>query len=39
MLGVHDITVAQETSCKIAARIIDTLRSIAEQRLTLQDYR
>ncbi|XP_017757296.1 PREDICTED: sec1 family domain-containing protein 2-like isoform X2 [Eufriesea mexicana] len=38
LLGVHDITVAQETSCKIAARIVDTLRSIAEQRLTLQDY-
>ncbi|KAF3427320.1 hypothetical protein E2986_00335 [Frieseomelitta varia] len=38
LLGTDDVA-AQEASCKIAARILDTLRLIAEQRLTLQDYR
>ncbi|KOX67720.1 Sec1 family domain-containing protein 2 [Melipona quadrifasciata] len=34
-----DDVAAQEASCEIAARILNTLRLIAEQRLTLQDYR
>lgn len=38
LLGTDDVA-AQEASCKIAARILNTLRLIAEQRLTLQDYR
>ncbi|CAL7948136.1 unnamed protein product [Xylocopa violacea] len=39
LLGVNDVTVAREASFRIATRIIDTLRLIAEQRLTLQDYK
>nr|XP_012152239.1 PREDICTED: sec1 family domain-containing protein 2-like isoform X2 [Megachile rotundata] len=39
LLEAHDISVARETSYRIAARIIDTLRSVAEQRSTLQDYK
>ncbi|XP_016921753.2 sec1 family domain-containing protein 2 isoform X2 [Apis cerana] len=39
LLGVNDVTVAQETSCRIAARFINILRLVAEQRLILQDYR
>ncbi|KAG6798182.1 sec1 family domain-containing protein 2 isoform X1 [Apis mellifera caucasica] len=39
LLGVDDVIVAQETSCRIAARFINILRLVAEQRLILQDYR
>ncbi|XP_068969221.1 sec1 family domain-containing protein 2-like isoform X1 [Bombus flavifrons] len=39
LLGGDNVAVAQETSCNIAARILNTLRLIAEQRLILQDYR
>ncbi|XP_076674897.1 sec1 family domain-containing protein 2 isoform X2 [Andrena cerasifolii] len=39
LLGGNEATVVRETSRRIAARIIGTLRLIAEQRSTLQDYR
>lgn len=39
LLEAQDITAARETSYRIAARIVGTLRSVAEQRSTLQDYR
>lgn len=37
--GANDVTAARETACRLATRISDILRLIAEQRLTLQDYR
>ncbi|XP_017883570.1 sec1 family domain-containing protein 2-like isoform X2 [Ceratina calcarata] len=37
--GANDVPAARETACRIATRISDILRLIAEQRLTLQDYR
>ncbi|XP_029050219.1 sec1 family domain-containing protein 2-like [Osmia bicornis bicornis] len=39
LLEVEDIATAEETSRRIASRIICTLRSVAEQRSMLQDYR
>ncbi|XP_076161243.1 sec1 family domain-containing protein 2 isoform X2 [Ptiloglossa arizonensis] len=39
LLGVNDVAIARETSYRTAARIIDILRSIAEQRSPLKDYR
>ncbi|CAK9821674.1 Sec1 family domain-containing protein 2 [Anthophora retusa] len=39
LLGVNDVAVARETSYRIASRIIGSLRSVAEQRSTLQDYK
>ncbi|XP_015435849.1 PREDICTED: sec1 family domain-containing protein 2-like isoform X2 [Dufourea novaeangliae] len=38
-LLVNDVVAARETSYKIAASIIHTLRSVANQRSTLQDYK
>ncbi|XP_076292800.1 sec1 family domain-containing protein 2 isoform X2 [Lasioglossum baleicum] len=39
LLGANDAAAARETSYKLAARIIRTLRLIAQQRSSLQDYR
>ncbi|KOC65885.1 Sec1 family domain-containing protein 2 [Habropoda laboriosa] len=39
LLGVNDVAVARETSYRIASRVIDTLRLVAEQRSILQDYK
>ncbi|XP_076654308.1 sec1 family domain-containing protein 2 [Halictus rubicundus] len=38
LLGANDVAAARETSYKLAARIIHTLRLIAKQRSSLQDY-
>ncbi|XP_076377338.1 sec1 family domain-containing protein 2 isoform X2 [Megalopta genalis] len=39
LLGINNAAAARETSYKIAARILRTLRLIAKQRSLLQDYR